>query len=68
MTSVSILLILVGLFIIVNSQNFVGVFQGNKAFSFQGAKNKAVSGTNAGTREQLQKDYSIHHVVTNTGY
>ncbi len=30
MTSFSVLLILVGLFVIVNSPNFVGVFQGNK--------------------------------------
>lgn len=30
MTSFSVLLILIGLFIIVNSPNFVGVFQGNK--------------------------------------
>ena len=35
MTSVSILLILVGVFIIINSQNIVGVLQGNKTFSLK---------------------------------
>ena len=38
MTATSVLLILVGLFVIVNAANFVGVFKGDKAFSFQGAK------------------------------
>jgi hypothetical protein len=38
MTSTSILLILIGVFVVVNSPNIVGVFQGNKSFSFLGPK------------------------------
>jgi len=33
MTATGILLILIGLFVIVNSTNFVGVLQGNKAIN-----------------------------------
>jgi hypothetical protein len=47
MTSVSVLLILVGVFIIFNAPNFVGVFQGNKSFSFLGAKNTTATATRA---------------------
>lgn len=38
MTATSVLLILIGVFVIVNAPNLVGVFKGEKAFSFQGAK------------------------------
>jgi len=38
MTATSVVLILIGVFVLVNAPNFVGVFQGSKSFSFQGAK------------------------------
>lgn len=43
MTATSILLILVGIFIIVNAPNFVGVIKGDKQFAFQGATNTSPS-------------------------
>jgi hypothetical protein len=72
MTSTAVLLIIIGLFVIINSQNLVGVFQGNKKFSFQGSKsttptNSAIKNA-SGTREQIQKDMSIHRSVSDTGY
>ena len=33
MTATSVLLILIGLFVVINASNFVGVLQGNKKFA-----------------------------------
>jgi hypothetical protein len=52
MTSVSVLLILVGVFIIFNANNIKDVFAGNTTLGFQGSKNTTtptrVTGTNTG--------------------
>ena len=43
MTSSSVLLILVGLFVVINAPNFVGVFQGNKKFNLDLTPTSAVT-------------------------
>jgi hypothetical protein len=48
MTATSVLLILVGIFIIANSPNLVGVFKGEKSFSFLGAKPTNVNTKSSG--------------------
>lgn len=44
MTSSSFLLILVGLFVIINAPNFVGVFQGNKKLNLDLTPASATNG------------------------
>ena len=38
MSATAVLVIVVGIFVIVNAANFVGVIQGNKKINFSGAK------------------------------
>jgi hypothetical protein len=49
MTSVSILLIFVGVFIIINANNIKNVFQGNATLGFQGATPAATATRATGT-------------------
>lgn len=48
MTAFSIVLILIGLFILVNAFNIVGVIQGNKSFSLLSAPAAAATTPTAG--------------------
>jgi hypothetical protein len=50
MTSVSVLLILVGIFIIFNANNIKDVFQGNVTLGFQGSTNTATGGPGSGKK------------------
>lgn len=56
MNGTSLLLILIGVFIIVNSQNFVGVFQGNKSINLDltpsSASNTSTTSTTKSTSAQ----------------
>ena len=45
MTATAVLVILVGIFIIINAPNFVGVIQGNKKLSFLGTAPSSTTST-----------------------
>ena len=48
MSSTSLLLIIIGVFVIINSKNFVGVFQGNNTFLSTPATTSTTTSTSSG--------------------
>lgn len=68
MTATSVLLILIGIFIIINAPNVVGVFNGDYEFSFQGAKPTTdTTGMLKGSKAQTANDTKENFSGTSGG-